>query len=112
MPHNKIEQLQAVDGVPYDIFVKRGNLTLSGENYVDYKDVFDWYVMLIKQYNIRTLKIGYDRYSAQYLISDLSNFGFHTDDVFQGENLTPVIREFEGILKDGKFKKVSNPLLQ
>ncbi len=112
MPHNKIEQLQAVDGVPYDIFVKRGNLTLSGENYVDYKDVFDWYVMLIKQYNIRTLKIGYDRYSAQYLISDLSNFGFHTDDVFQGENLTPVIREFEGILKDGKFKIVSNPLLK
>ena len=104
MPRNRIETLQALDGVPYDIFVKRGLLTLSGDNYVDYHDVFNWYVMLMETYGIRTLKIGYDRYSAQYLVDDLKNYGFHTDDVYQGENLTPVIREFEGIIKDGDFK--------
>lgn len=63
-------------------------------------------------YGIRVLKIGYDRYSAQYLVDDLKNYGFHTDDVYQGENLTPVIREFEGIVKDGDFKIVNNKLLQ
>ncbi|MCL2140592.1 MAG: hypothetical protein FWH42_02775 [Dehalococcoidia bacterium] len=39
-------------------------------------------------------------------------FGFHTDDVWQGENLAPVIREFEGILKDSNFKIASNNLLK
>ena len=112
MPHNRLESLQATDGVPYDVFVKKGVLTLSGDNYVDYKDVFNWYVGLLNTYGIRVLQIGYDRYSAQYLIDDLKAYGFHTDDVFQGENLTPVIREFEGIIKDGNFKIASNNLLK
>lgn len=111
-PKNKVEYLQATDGVPYDLFVKKGLITISGENYVDYKDVFNWYVWLMNEYGIRVLKIGYDRYSAQYLIDDLKNYGFHTDDVHQGENLTPVIREFEGIIKDGNFKIVNNNLLK
>ena len=112
MPKNKVEYLQATDGVPYDLFVKKELITVSGENYVDYKDVFNWYVWLMNEYGIRVLKIGYDRYSAQYLIDDLKNYGFHTDDVHQGENLTPVIREFEGIIKDGNFKIVNNNLLK
>ncbi len=112
MPHGRIEALTATDGIAYDIFVKKGVLTLSGENYVDYRDVYNWFVMLLEEYEIRTLKIGYDRYSAQYLINDLSGYGFHTDDVFQGENLTPVIREFEGIIKDGNFKICNNNLLK
>lgn len=112
MPRNRLESLQATDGVPYDVFVKKGVLTLSGDNYVDYKDVFNWYVELLNTYGIRVLQIGYDRYSAQYLIDDLKAYGFHTDDVYQGENLTPVIREFEGIIKDGNFKIASNNLLK
>nr|DAG53345.1 MAG TPA: Large Terminase [Caudoviricetes sp.] len=112
MPRNRMESLQANDGVPYDIFVKKGNLTLSGDNYVDYHDVYEWYVMLLDKYDIHTLQIGYDRYSAQYLVDELTNYGFHTDDVYQGENLTPVIREFEGIIKDGNFKIVNNNLLK
>ena len=112
MPRGRIETLTATDGIAYDIFVKKGVLTLSGENYVDYKDVYNWFVMMLEEYEIRTLKIGYDRYSAQYLINDLSGYGFHTDDVFQGENLTPVIREFEGIIKDGNFKICNNNLLK
>ena len=112
MPKNRLETLQATDGVPYDIFVKKGIITLSGVNYVNYKDVFNWYVWLLETYGIRVLKIGYDRYSAQYLVDDLKNYGFHTDDVYQGETLTPVIREFEGVLKAGDFKIANNKLLQ
>ena len=108
----KYSCLQATDGVPYDIFVKKGLITLSGENYVDYHDVYNWFTMLLEVYGIRPLKIGYDRYSAQYLITDMANYGFHMDDVYQGENLTPVIREFEGIIKDGNFKIADNNLLK
>lgn len=111
-PAERVEYLQELDGMPYDIFAKQGLLTLSGENYVDYKDVLQWFVMLLNDYGIRPLKIGYDRYSARYLVDDMENFGFHMDDVHQGENLTPVIREFEGTLKDGNFKIAGNNLLK
>lgn len=112
MPRGRVETLQATDGVPYDIFIKKGLITLSGENYVDYHDVYAWFTMLLQVYGIRPLKIGYDRYSAQYLITDMEKTGFHMDDVWQGENLTPVIREFEGIIKDGNFKIADNNLLK
>lgn len=112
MPANRLERATAIDGVPYDIFVKKGIVTLSGENYVDYKDVLKWFIMLKEKYEIYTLKVGYDRYSAQYLIDDMKTYGFHMDDVFQGENLTGVIHEFEGVLLDGDFKIADNSLLK
>ena len=112
MPGSQLRHLQERDGVPYDIFVKRGILTLSGENAVDYRDVFNWYVELVQKYKIYVQQIGYDRYSAIYLVNDLKEYGFHVDDVNQGYNLSPVIDEFEGVVKDGKFKiAVKNDLL-
>lgn len=112
MPANKIETAAAEDGVPYEIFRQRGMLSLSGENYVDYHDCFNWFRRLIEEYQIYPLKIGYDRYSAQYLVEDMKQYGFHMDDVFQGTNLTPVIREFEGIIKDGILNIGDNDLLK
>ena len=104
IPSSQLRYLQERDGVPYDIFVKRGIITLSGKNAVDYRDLFNWYVELVQKYKIYVQQIGYDRYSATYLVNDLKEYGFHVDDVNQGYNLSPVIDEFEGIVKDGKFK--------
>jgi phage terminase large subunit-like protein len=112
MPTNRLEIAQAEDGVPYDIFVKQGILKLSGENHVHYPDVFDWFMELREKHRIYFLKVGYDRYSAQYLIDSMTAAGFQMDDVWQGENLAPVIREFEGIIKDGNFRIASNSLLK
>lgn len=104
MPEGRIEKREAEDGVPYRIFVQRGLLTLSPGNKVNYHQVYDWFVELVEKYHIYIVKVGYDRYSAQYLIDDMQAYGFQVDDVFQGENLTPVIKEFEGTLRDKKFK--------
>lgn len=112
MPASRLETLQATDGVPYDLFVKKGIVTLSGDNYVDYNDVYNWFMQIIRDYELYVLQIGFDRYSAKYLIEQLECAGLHCDDVFQGENLTPVIREFEGIIKDGNFKIANNNLLK
>lgn len=112
MPESKLQIRQEEDGVPYEIFIKRGLLNLSGENYVDYHDCFNWFKELIEKYEIYPLKVGYDRYSAQYLVEDMKRYGFHMDDVFQGTNLTPVIKEVEGLVKDGVFNIGSNSLLQ
>lgn len=112
MPKNKMQDLIEIDKVPYDIYVKQGFLKLSGENYVDYKDVKAWFDMLKTQYKILACRIGYDRYSSQYLIDDMSNKGYRMDDVIQGWNLAPIIREFEGKLKDGTIHVGKNNLLK
>ena len=112
LPAEKIEDATARDGLPYDIYIKRGLLTPSGDNLIDYHDCFDWFRRLVEEYQIFPLQIGYDRYSAQYLIQDLKSYGFHCDDVYQGENLYPVIQETEGLLADGKMIIGENDLLK
>ncbi len=112
MPAERVEELTARDGVPYMAYVQRGLLTLSGDNFINYRDVFAWITALIEQYQIYPLKVGYDRYSAQYLIQDLDAYGFQTDDVYQGENLYPIIQEVGGLIKDGRVNIGDNDLLK
>lgn len=112
LPANKIEEATARDNVPYKSFIQRGILVPSGENFIDYHDCFNWARELIEKYKIYVLKVGYDRYSSQYLIQDMKNYGFHTDDVFQGWNLSGVINETEGLMKDGKIHIGDNDLLK
>ena len=112
LPAEKLEEATARDGVPYSAYVQRGLLKLSGDNFVDYHDCFNWFKMLVEEYQIYPLQIGYDRYTAQYLVQDMKQYGFHMDDVFQGYNLTPVIREVEGQMKDGIFCVGDNDLLK
>ena len=112
LPEERIEDAMAADGVPYNIYIQRGLLQTSGSNIVDYHDVFNWYRQLVEEYEILPLKVGYDKYSAAYLVQDMDAYGFHMDDVFQGYNLHPVIQETEGLLKDKKIHIGDNDLLK
>jgi phage terminase large subunit-like protein len=112
LPSERIEEATANDGVPYPIYIQRGLLYPSGTNIIDYNDVFNWFRELVEQYEIYPLQVGYDRYSATYLVNQMSNYGFHLDDVFQGYNLHPVIQEVEGYLKDGRIHIGDNDLLK
>jgi phage terminase large subunit-like protein len=69
-------------------------------------------VELVEKYEILPLMVGYDRYSAQYLVQDLNTYGFRTDDVYQGENLFGVIQETQGLLEDGRVHIGDNDLLK
>ena len=112
LPAERIDEASQRDGVPYNIYIQRGLLQASGDNFVDYNDVFNWLVELVEKYEILPLRVGYDRYSAQYLIQQLKQYGFVVDDVFQGENLYPVLLETEGLLADGKIHIGENDLLK
>ena len=112
LPAERIDEATQRDGVPYNIYIQRGLLTASGDNYIDYHDCFDWFVRLVEQYQIYPLQVGYDRYSAQYLVQDMKAYGFHMDDVYQGENLYGVIQETQGLLEDGKIHIGDNDLLK
>ena len=112
LPAEKIEEAIARDGVPYNIYIERGLMDVSGENFVDYHDCYNWLVNLVEQYEILPLCVGYDRYSAQYLVQNLKEYGFVCSDVYQGDNLWPVLQEMEGLFKDGKVHIGDNDLLK
>lgn len=112
IPSERVEEATARDGVPYMAYVRRGFLSLSGDNFVDYRDCYQWFADMVQRYKLYPLKVGYDRYSASYLVQDLRAFGYQMDDVYQGENLTPVINEVDGLIRDGAFDFGDNDLLK
>ena len=112
LPAEKIDEATQRDGVPYQVYIQRGLLTPSGDNFVDYQDCFNWFRKMVEEYEILPLQVGYDRYSAQYLVKDMQAYGFRMDDVFQGENLYPVIQETQGLLEDGRIHIGDNDLLK
>jgi phage terminase large subunit-like protein len=112
LPSEKIEEASARDGLPYDIYIQKGFLIPSGDNIIDYHDCYNYITSIVNTYHLYPLRVMYDRYSAQYLVKDLENFGCLTDDCHQGYNMTPAIAEFEGLIKSGRINIGDNDLLK
>ena len=104
LPGERLTEATQRDGIPYRAMVDRGFLSLSGDQFVDYHDVFNWVEKVRKEYRILPLQVGYDRYSSQYLISELEQHSYHCESVFQGWNLTNIEDTFEGMLREGKIR--------
>lgn len=113
MPKNRLEEATKRDGIPYEVYIRKGFLSLSGEEFVDYNDVLKWFMDLIKKYKIYPLAVGYDRWSAMELNQKLTEKHFKTDSVTQGFNLTNVIDTLEGMIREGKVRDMDdNDLLK
>lgn len=112
LPAEKIQDAIQRDSLPYELYIQRGLLEKSGDNYVDYDSCFNWFRSLIEEYQIYPLMVGYDKYSSQFLIKKMQDYGFRTDDVYQGFNMTPAINTFEGMLRDGIVHIGDNDLLK
>lgn len=112
LPSEKIEEASVRDNLPYKIYIQRGLLAPSGDNVVDYNDCFNWCRELVEKYRLYPQMIGYDKYNANYLTQQLRDYGFHCDDVVQGFNISPAIKEVEGLMYDGKMHFGDNDLLK
>ena len=113
LPRNKLEEATKRDGVPYEIYIRKGFLSLSGDEYVDPMDVLAWHMDLVKKYKIYPLMVGYDRWSAQQLVQELEKKSFKTDSVKQGFNLSNVMDKVEAMMREGKIRDMDdNDLLK
>jgi phage terminase large subunit-like protein len=112
LPRERIDEAIQRDGVPYNLFVQRGLLTLSGDQFVDYHDCETWFRQLVEEYQIYPLQTGFDRYSASYLVQSMETYGFKMDSVYQGENLWPVLQEMGGLIAEGRVHIGDNDLLK
>lgn len=112
IPAGRLKDLTERDNVNYSAMVSHGFLSLSGDKFVDYKDVTKWFVDLRKEYKLNILVVGYDRYSSTYFVDEMKQQGFLMDDVNQGTNLSPILTEFEGLIMQGLIQTGTNGLLQ
>ena len=113
IPKNRLAEATKRDGVPYEIYIRKGFLSLSGEEHVDYADVLQWFMDLVKTYKIYPLMVGYDRWSAMELVQAMTAKHFKCDSVTQGFNLSNVADTFESLLREGKVRDMDdNDLLK
>ena len=104
LPAERLTEATQRDAIPYQAMIDRGFLSLSGDEFIDYHDVFNWFEKMRKEHKILPLQIGYDRYTAQYLVQDMEKASYHMESVFQGWNLTGIEDNFEGMLREGRIK--------
>ena len=113
LPNKRLEEATRRDNIPYEIYIRKGFLSLSGEEFINNDDVLLWFMDLVKTWKIFPLIIGYDRWTAQDLVQKLEKKHFHTDSVTQGFNLSGVSDTFEGMLREGRIRDMDdNDLLK
>jgi phage terminase large subunit-like protein len=109
IPRKKVEADN--EKLPYEQYVKSGFLTICEGDYVNYEDVYQWFVDMSKKYKFN--KITYDRANAFKLVQSLEEHGFEMIEVRQGHlTLSPPMKDLKEIFIDGKFIYNENPLLK
>ena len=113
LPNKRLEEATRRDNIPYEIYIRKGFLSLSGEEFINNDDVLLWFMDLVKSYKIYPLMIGYDRWSAQDLVHKMTQKSFKTDSVTQGFNLSGTADILEGMLREGRIRDMDdNDLLK
>ena len=113
LPNKRLEEATRRDNIPYEIYIKKGFLSLSGEEFIKNDDVLLWFMDLVKRFRIYPLQLGVDRWSAQDLMQKLKQKSFHVETVTQGFNLSSVSDTFEGMLREGRIRDMDdNDLLK
>ena len=113
LPNKRLEEATKRDNIPYEIFIRKGFLSLSGEEFINNDDVILWFMDLVKTWKIFPLQIGFDRWSAQDMVQKMQQKLFHMDSVTQGFNLSSVEDTLEGMLREGRIRDMDdNDLLK
>jgi phage terminase large subunit-like protein len=113
MPSEVVEKRIKEDNVPYDIWIKKGFVTLTEGNQNDFSLVTQWFMKMIQTYGIRPLWVGYDPWNSQYWIKEMEDLGFNMDKVRQGiYSLSEPMKILEADLKNNLVNYNNNPILK
>lgn len=79
MPAKRVEEHIKIDGVPYDIYIQKGLLTVTetlGGIKTDYKYILTHLQKLIEEYQLKIQMVCYDPHNASAFLGDLENMGY------------------------------------
>ena len=84
LPADRLQERVQQDKIPYDKWFERGMLRLCAGNSINYSDVTQWFVEIIKEYDLFPAWIYYDSYSARYFVEEMQMQGFTMVRCIQG----------------------------
>ncbi|WP_062513958.1 terminase large subunit [Halobacillus sp. KGW1] len=115
LPADLIEKRTEEDRIPYDKWVEQGYMRLSEGNKVHYRDVTKWFVEMQQEKDLYIPWIGYDAWSATYLVEELQNhFGKDSAEaVIQGKKtLSAPMKSLGADLENKRIVYNNNPILK
>lgn len=113
MPREVLEKRIKEDSVPYDLWEKRGLITLSEGSQNDFSKVTEWFKHMVYQYDIRPLWVGYDPWNSTYWVEEMDNAGFTMEKIRQGVfTLSEPMKQLEADLKNHIVIYDNNPVLK
>lgn len=98
---------------PYRLWAEQGWLTICEGASVDFHAVTEWFVEMVRAYDIRPLWIGYDAALSGYWVPEMTEYGFDMDRVRQGPfTWTYPMKMMQGAFDDHLVVYQNNPMLR
>lgn len=113
IPRKKLDDIekQQKKEAPYQLWVDQGWITVSEGASVDYHQVTEWFVDLVKTYNIRPLWVCYDRALAGYWQQEMADLNFEMQKIPQGPiTWTQPMKEMYAALQEHIVVYQNNPV--
>lgn len=86
-------------GAQYREWARQGLVTICEGNEVDIPAVADWFYSFYRDYRIKTYVTGYDQRFARSFIDRMDYYGFKTEMLAQGRNLSGAMKLTEAELR-------------
>jgi len=113
MPQEVLNKRIEEDNVPYDIWVKKGFITLTNGSQNDFSLVTKWFLKMIREYGVRPLWIGFDPWNSAYWVKEMEESGFNMEKIRQGiYTLSEPMKQLEADLKNNIINYNNNPILK
>lgn len=113
LPESRISDEQTAKEAPYKMWTSQGWLLPSTGATVDFHAVTEWFVSMVKRYNIRPLWIGYDAALSGYWREEMIEYGFEMEKIRQGAfTWTYPMKLLKGLFEDKKVVYQNNPMLR
>lgn len=115
IPSDTLEQREKEDKVPYSKWIDQGYLRTCEGNKINHKAIVEWFLEMQSKFNVYFFSIGYDRWSASYLVDEMRQaFGKQTMvDVAQGvKTLSAPMYQLGAEMKSKKLVYNRNPIFE
>lgn len=115
LPRARIDDLRNTKSkeAPYELWEKKGWITICDGAAVDYHQVTMWFVNIVKEYDIRPLWVCYDRALSGYWVPEMKEMGFDMDNIPQGPyTWSQPMKEMGAAFAEGNVIYQNNPILR
>ena len=113
LPADSLQERVKWDKISYDKWFERGLLRLCAGNSISYSDVTQWFVDMVKQYELFAAWVYYDSYSARYFVEEMQMQGFNMVRCIQGAKTLSLPMQMLGTdLQAHRVNYNNNPILK